>query len=103
MLTPDFYLELVERSYSISIEEIDLPKYSRIISNLESYFKTNPIPNGVGFSHLKPANYLMANIESIEVPEEVLSRFQKAFDRLNGRENAAPEKVHGTVIPPSKG
>ena len=51
----------------------------------------------------------MKNIESIKVPEEVLNRFQKVFDKLNERENAEPDKVHGpvkvhgTVIPPSKG
>ena len=107
MLTPDFYLELVGRTYSISIEEIDLSKHSRIISNLESYFKTNPIPNGVGFGHLKPANYLMANIESIEAPEEVLSRFQKVFDKLNERKSAAVRGIPVSfaafvnAIPPS--
>ena len=103
MLTLDFYLKLVNEIFHISIEEADLPKRSRIISRLESYFETNPIPNGVSFSHLKPAEHLMANIESIKVPEEVLSRFQKVFDKLNERENAAHEKVHGTIIPPSKG
>ena len=82
MLTLDFYLELVETTYDISIKKAGLPKRSRVISRLESYFETNPIPNGVGFRHLKPANYLMKNIESIKVPEEVLERFQKVFDKL---------------------
>ena len=103
MLTPGFYLELVNRTYDISIEYADLPKRSRIISSLESYFKTNPIPNGVEFRHLKPAKYLMENIESIEVPQGVLDRFQKVFDKLNERENTAPEKVTGIVVPPSGG
>ena len=82
MLTLDFYLELVEKTYDISIKKTDLPKRSRVVSRLESYFETNPIPNGVSFRHLKPANYLMANIESMELPEKVLSRFQKVFDKL---------------------
>ena len=82
MLTLDFYLKLVERTYDISIKKADLPKRSRVVSRLESYFETNPIPNGVSFRHLKPANYLMANIGAIGVPEEVLSRFQKVFDKL---------------------
>ena len=103
MFTLDFYLKLVNGIFDISIKEADLPKRSRIISRLESYFKTNPIPNGVRFSHLKPAEYLIKNIESIEVPEEVLNRFQKVFDKLNERENAEPDKVHGPVVPPSKG
>ena len=104
MLTIDFYLELVNGTYSIpSIKKGDLPKRSRVISRLESYFKTNPIPNGVRFSHLKPAEYLMKNIESIKVPEEVLNRFQKVFDKLNKRENAAPERLPIPVIPLSKG
>ena len=82
MLTLNFYQELVEGTYDISIKKADLPKRSRVISRLESYFETNPIPNNVKFKHIKPAEYLMANIESIEVPEEVLSRFQKVFDKL---------------------
>ena len=82
MLTLNFYLELVERTYGISIKKADLPKRSRVISRLESYFETNPIPNNVRFRHIKPAEHLMANIESIEVPKEVLSRFQKVFDKL---------------------
>ena len=56
MLTRDFYLELVERTYDISINKADLPKRSRIISRLESYFKTNPIPNGVSFRHVNRQN-----------------------------------------------
>ena len=100
MLTLDFYMELVKSTYGISIKKADLPKRSRIVPRLENYFEMNSIP---GFSHIKPAEYLMKNIESIEVPEKVLDRFQKVFDKLNERENAAPEKVHGPVIPPSKG
>ena len=92
MLTPDFYLKLVERTYNISIKKENVPKRSRIISRLEKYFETYPIPNG-GFRHLKPANYLMENIESIKVPEKVLNRFQKVFDKLNKRENAASKKL----------
>ena len=52
---------------------------------------------------MKPVNYLMENIESTEVPEKILSRFQKIFDQLNERKSAVPDKVHGTTIPPSKG
>ena len=103
MLALDFYLELVERTYGISIKKANLPKRSRIISRLESYFETNPIENNVRFSHIKPAGHLMENIESIEVPEEVLGRFQEVFDKLNERENAKSGKIHGTVVSPSKG
>lgn len=103
MLTLDFYLELVNSTYGISIKKANLPKRSRIVSRLESYFKTELILDGVSFSHVKPANYLMENIESITVPEEVLNRYQKVFDKLNERKNTAPEKVHGTVVSPSKG
>ena len=79
MLTTDFYLELVEKTYDISIKKADLPKHSRVISRLKSHFETNPIPNGVRFSHIKPAKHLMANIETTEVPKEILSRFSKSF------------------------
>ena len=103
MLTTDFYLELVESTYNISIKKADLPPRSRVISRLESYFETNPIPNNVRFRHIKPAEHLRANIESTQVPEEILSRFQKVFDKLNERKRAVPDKVHGTTIPPSKG
>ena len=82
MLTPGFYLELVNRTYGTSIKLADLPKRSRVISRLESYFKKNPIPNSVSFSHLKPAEFLMENIETIGVPQEVLAHFQKVFKTL---------------------
>ena len=82
MLTPEFYLELVNETYGISIEKAKLPRRSRIISRLESHFKTTPIPDDISFSHLKPAEYLMENIESIKVPEEVLSRFERVFNKL---------------------
>ena len=49
------------------------------------------------FRHLKPAEYLMKNIETIEVPQEVLSRFQKVFDKLNERENAAPDGSNSSL------
>ena len=93
MLTSNFYLELVNETYGSSIERANLPKRSGIIRRLESYLKKNPIPNNVRFSHIKPAEHLRANIKSIAVPEEVLNRFQKVFDKLNERENAAPKKV----------
>ncbi len=82
MLARDFYLELVEKTYDISIKKAKLLKRSRIISCLEKYFETDPIPNGVSFRHIKPAEYLMKNIESIKVPQGVLDRFQKVFDKL---------------------
>ena len=98
-----FYtLELVERTYGISIKKVDLPKRSRVISRLESYFKTNPIPNNVRFSHIKPAEHLMANIETTEVPEEILSRFQKVFDSLNERKSAVPDKFMAQQFLPRK-
>ena len=109
MLTLDFYLELVERTYDISIKKADLPKRSRIVPRLENYFEMNSIP---GFRHIKPAEYLMKNIESIEVPEEVLNRFRKVFDKLNDISESQSELevsvskadsdvVEGTNIPPS--
>ena len=103
MLTSNFYLELVNETYGISIERANLPKRSGIIRRLESYLEKNPIPNNVRFSHIKPAEHLRANIKSIEVPEEVLDRFQKVFDKLTKRENAAPERLPIPVVPLSKG
>ena len=111
MFTPDFYLKLVEGTYGISIKKENVPKRSRIISRLEKYFETDPIPNYGRFRHLKPAEYLMKNIETIEVPEEVLNRFRKVFDKLNDISESQSELevsvsksdsdvVEGTNIPP---
>ena len=44
----------------------------------------------------------MENIESTNVPEIVLYRFQKVFDKLNERKSAVPDNVYGTVIRPVK-
>ena len=98
MLTPKLYLELVNGTYGISIEKAKLPGYPRIIRCLETHFKNNPIRDGVRFSHLKTAKYLMKNIKSINVPEEVLNHFEKVFFTLQALSHHSHTIVKGTEI-----
>lgn len=86
MFEIDFYFKLVNKAFNLSIKREDIPEGSpRIIRCLESYFKNEPIPNGVKFNHYRPALYFSNNIKSLEeeLTEFSLDRFQKAFDALN--------------------
>ncbi len=86
MFDPDFYLQLVNQEFGISLKIEDLPTYSpRIISCLEEHFKNNPLPNNVKFNHYRPALYFSKNVQSLEsaLTDSHLDHFQKAFDALN--------------------
>ena len=86
MFDPDFYLELVNSEFNVSVAESNLPNVSpRIIRRLEKYFEDNPLPNNVKFNHYRPALYFSKNVQSLEsaLADSQLDRFQEAFDDLN--------------------
>ena len=86
MFDPDFYLQLVNQEFGISLKIEDLPTHSpRIIRRLEEHFKNNPLPNNVMFNHYRPARYFSTNLNSLEedLTDTQLDRFQKVFDALN--------------------
>ncbi len=84
MFTPEFYLDLVNREFGASIQLTDLPRHGhRILPRLETHLQANPLPKEAKFNHYRPARYLMENLRTVEVPSQILDRFEKAFDALN--------------------
>lgn len=86
MFDPDFYLQLVNQEFGISLKIEDLPNYSpRIIRRLEEHFNNNPLPNNVKFNHYRPARHFSINLNLLEedLTDSQLDRFQKVFDTLN--------------------
>ena len=84
MFTSSFYLKLVSKEFGASIKVGDLPAHGdRILPRLEEYLKSNRLPQDARFNHYRPARYMMENIQSLNVPDQTLDRFEKAFTTLN--------------------
>jgi predicted ATP-dependent endonuclease of OLD family len=89
MFVPDFYLDLVSKEYGVDppIAAASLPSTTgpRILSQLEKYLETNPLPAKAAFNHYRPARYFAENIAALKasIDQATLDRFQAAFDALN--------------------
>ena len=86
MLTPRFYLTLVNGAYDTDISEECLPRgRPRILHRIEQYLASSPLPRGAAFNHYRPASYLSRHIGALvdSIPQTDLERFQRAFDALN--------------------
>ena len=86
MFAPEFYLELVNGEFEVSLSVSDLSNGSpRILCRLENYFEDNPLPNDANFNHYRPALYFSRNLDKLEsfLTELEFERFQNAFDALN--------------------
>ena len=86
MLGDEFYLELVNGEYdmSLTVDQLDAQN-PRVIRRLEQCLSEHPIPGGVRFNHYRPARYLQENIGSLEnkLTDQQLDRFRKLFETLN--------------------
>ena len=90
MFEADFYLRLVnaefEKDLSRPIVMADLSLVRpRILLSLEEHFKSNPLKEGRGFSHYRPARHFVeqANLLSQHLTPTTLDRFEAAFRSLN--------------------
>ena len=85
MLDPEFYLKLLNSEFGSCVSLADLPQGGRILGRIESFLDRNPLPNGAGFNHYRPARYFAENIGLLEdkLSEPCLDRFRKAFGNLN--------------------
>lgn len=85
MFEPGFYLKLVEGVYGTAIDPSNLSQQPRIVQRIEKYLNDNPMPNGAKFNHYRPALYLSNNVNPLSgnLSDQVLDRFQSAFDDLN--------------------
>ena len=87
MLSPEFYLRLVNESFGSSISTSELSfTHPRIIRRLEKYLENNPFPDGAVFNHYRPARYFSENLGSLmdKLNNQTLDRFQNIFSALNG-------------------
>jgi predicted ATPase len=83
-----FYLELVNAEYREGldkpIEDKDLKSgHPRITVRLEEHLSKNPLKGKGGFNHYRPARYLADHIGKMNIPEDVLDRFEKIFIAVN--------------------
>lgn len=86
MFNPGTYLKLVNAEFGTSIAVGDLPSGPpRIVTRLEAYLESNPLPNNAVFNHYRPARYFNESITSLEgdLTEPQLNRFRDVFNRLN--------------------
>ena len=80
----DFYLDLVNAEFGTTIRGGDLPQINqRIIPRLEKYFENTPLPNSAKFNHYRPARYFSENAGRLQLPDQVLDRFEMVFEALN--------------------
>ena len=87
MLGDEFYLELVNGEYGMSLTVDQLHAQNpRVIRRVEQCLSEHPIPDGVGFNHYRPARYLQENIGLLEkkLTDQQLDRFRELFKTLNG-------------------
>lgn len=87
MFGADFYLELVSKEFA---KELDAPITEgilptggpRLLPRVEEYLEAR----GITFNHYRPARYFAENASSLKslIPADAFSRFQTAFEKLNG-------------------
>ncbi len=88
MFEPQLYLDVVNAEYDKElvkpIELKDLGRHPRILVNIESWLKANPLETGA-FNHYRPARYFAENIAQLgpKLNNGTLDRFEAAFKKLN--------------------
>ena len=88
MFEPQLYLDIVNAEYNKElvkpIELKNLGQHPRILVNIESWLRENPLKTGA-FSHYRPARYFAENIGNLrpELNDATLNRFEAAFKKLN--------------------
>lgn len=96
MLSPEFYLKLVDGSFGTSIALNKLPgNHPRILQRLEQHLATNPLPDGAIFNHYRPARYFAENVGSLvaQLTDQELDRFEQAFKTINALLLTEPRPV----------
>jgi predicted ATP-dependent endonuclease of OLD family len=83
-----FYLKLVNAEYVASLSTPIAAgtlksKLPRVIVRLEQHFAEAPLGNGTAFNHYRPARYFAENVSKLQVPDDVLDRFERLFKEVN--------------------
>ena len=88
MFEPQLYLDVVNGEYDKElvkpIELKDLGGHPRILVNIDSWLKANPLTTGP-FNHYRPARYFAESTADLgpKLSNETLDRFEAAFKKLN--------------------
>ena len=87
MFAPEFYLELFNKEFNMSIGIGELPRGKRIVKRIESHLQGQAPtdPKTKSYNHYRPARYLCEHAHELRIDEETLVRFSKAFAALNKR------------------
>lgn len=91
MFEEAFYLSLVNGEFkndlarTLTSKNLN-PKIPRVLRRIEEELAQRPLKNKATFGHFRPARYFVENISALEskLSDVALSRFEKAFKRLNG-------------------
>lgn len=86
MFDPSFYVDLVNQEFGSNLTIEQLSGANRpILRRLETWMKSNSLPNDVHFNHYRPARYLSENVASLrkKLDAPTLDGFQRMFDALN--------------------
>lgn len=91
LFEPEFYLGLVNRAYSGSLEtELTRPaitdsSISRIVRRISDYFRNHDV-NGGRFDRNLPASLLLARHDELcaKIDQRTIERAEALFDRVNG-------------------
>jgi predicted ATP-dependent endonuclease of OLD family len=83
-----FYLKLVNAEYAASLSAPVAAKnlkskLPRITVRLEQHFAEAPLAKGATFNHYRPARHFAENVSKLQVPDDVLDRFERLFKEVN--------------------
>ena len=88
MFEPQLHLDVVNGEYDKElakpIDLKDLGRHPRILVNIDSWLKANPLTTGA-FNHYRPARYFAENIADLgpRLSSATLDRFETTFKKLN--------------------
>jgi len=90
MFGVNFYIKLVNGEYKNELKKAITAtslksNHPRILIKIEEYLKEYPLQKNAGFSHYRPARYLVDNFDKLipSLPEDAINRFENAFSALN--------------------
>ena len=90
LFDPNFYLKLVNLSYSSELEDPVTMKAitesnPRIVERLREYFSSHSISGGT-FDRYRPATYLLQNFEVLrsEISDDTVQKIASLVERING-------------------
>ena len=104
LFEPNFYLSLVNASYSSHLEQPLTMKTitesnPRIVERLTDHFRARAIDGGI-FDRYKPASYLLENFDEFrdEISADTVAKVASLIDRVNGLLPVRRPKTQNEII-----